>query len=120
MNETEDVVKAYLEAIGKRNFELARTYLADRRFSYTSPISSFDDADRFIEQISHIGPILQRLEIRRMFSAGLETIAIVDFLIAIEGYVTHTTAILFRTENGKIRFMEAIFDASDYYRMFSE
>lgn len=120
MSDPKELVKAYLEAIGKCDFELARTYLVDRGFSYTSPTLNSYDADCFIEQISHIGPILQRLDIRRLFSSGLEVIAITDTLTAIEGYVTHTAAILFRIENEKIKSMEGIFDASEYHRMFRE
>jgi len=99
MNNPETQVREYLEAISDRDFELARTFLADDDFSYISPIARFDDADRFIEQVSAIGPILEQIKIRRLFVSEPEVIVIADALITLHGYVTRTTAILFQTKN---------------------
>ena len=118
MNDAEQLVRSYLQALGERDFELARTLLADRGFSYRSPIADFDDADRFIQSISAIGPILHELSIRRLFASEAEVMAIVDTRITLHGYVTRSSAILFRAENGRIRAMDAIFDASEYHKMF--
>ena len=118
MNDAEQLVRSYLQALGERDFELARSLLADRGFSYRSPIGDFDDADRFIQSISAIGPILHELTIRRLFASGAEVMAIVDTRITLHGYVTRSSAILFRAENGRIRAMDAIFDASEYHKMF--
>ena len=118
MNDAEQLVRSYLQALGERDFELARSLLADRGFSYRSPIGDFDDADRFIQSISAIGPILHELSIRRLFASEAEVMAIVDTRITLHGYVTRSSAILFRTENGRIRAMDAIFDASEYHKMF--
>lgn len=118
MNDAEQLVRSYLQALGERDFELARTLLADRGFSYRSPIADFDDADRFIQSISAIGPILHELSIRRLFASEAEVMAIVDTRITLHGYVTRSSAILFRVENGRIRAMDAIFDASEYHKMF--
>jgi hypothetical protein len=118
MNDPRELVKSYLEAVGARDFELARSFLADKGFSYNSPIGVFDDADRFIESISAVGPILEKLTIRHLFAVESEAIAVVDALITLHGYVTRTIAILFNLENGRISTMEAIFDASEYHRMF--
>jgi hypothetical protein len=118
MSETTDLVESYLGAFAARDFELARTFLADRGFVYTSPLTNFDDPDRFIQHISVLGSILERLEIRKCVASNTEVIAIVDATIALNGYEDHTAAILFRIEHGSIKAMETIFDASDYHRMF--
>ena len=118
MNDAEQQVRSYLGALGERDFELARTLLADRGFSYSSQIGNFNDADQFIQSISAIGPILDKLSIRRLFVSGSEVMTILDARITLSGYVTRTSAILFRVENGRIAAMEAIFDASEYHKMF--
>ena len=118
MNNAEQQVRSYLEALGERDFELARTLLADRGFSYSSPIGNFNDADQFIQSISAIGPILEKLSIRRLFVSEDEVMTSLDARITLRGYVTRTSAILFRIQNGRIAAMEAIFDASEYHKMF--
>ncbi len=119
MSETEALVKSYLGAVAARDFDLARTFLADRGFNYNSPIAAFNDADRFIESITAVGQILERLVIRKCIVSGDEAIAIVDSTLTLNGYEAHVAAILFVIKDGYIKSMEAIFDASDYHQMFS-
>ncbi len=118
VSETEVVIKEYLAAIAGHDFKHARSFLAERGFSYLSPIAHFDDADRFIANISALGGILERLEIRQLMVNGSEAVAIVDAVITIRGYLSRTVAILFCVEGGRIRRLEAIFDATDYHKMF--
>ena len=119
MHNTEQHVRSYLRAIGERDFALARKKLADKGFSYKSPIGDYDDADRFIQSISALGAILEDVAIRRLFTSGNEAMAIVDTRISLHGYVTRTIAMLFRVENERITALEVIFDASQYHKMFS-
>jgi hypothetical protein len=119
MSDTENLVKSYLAAIAARDFDLARTYLADRGFSYTSPIDRFEDADRFIQSITAVGQILARIEIRKCLVSSNEGIVILDIIITLSGYESRTVALLFLTEGGYIKSMEAIFDATEYHKMFS-
>ena len=119
MTDAETLVKSYLAAVAARDFDLARTFLADRGFSYTSPIGSFKDADRFIQNISAIGQILARLDIRKCAVSGNEVFVILDATLTLNGYASYTSAMLFATAEGYIKSMEAIFDASDYHQMFS-
>lgn len=119
MNHPEELVRSYLKAVGDRDFELARSFLADDGFSYSSPIADFNDADRFIQSISAVGPILEELGIRRLFVAESEVMALVDARITLHGYVTRTIAILFHMEQRRITTMEVIFDASEYNKMFA-
>ncbi|MGB5305854.1 MAG: hypothetical protein WBO57_06405, partial [Gammaproteobacteria bacterium] len=58
LQSSETIVAAFIDAIEARDFECARGYLSDTRFSYRSPVSRADDADTFINIISRIGPIL--------------------------------------------------------------
>jgi len=118
MSGTETLVKAYLAALAARDFELARTFLADRGFQYTSPITSFDEADRFIQHLSAIGPILDRLVVDQCLTSGSDAIAILDATLAFDGYASYRTAMSFHVAGDRIKAIEAVFDASDYHRMF--
>ena len=119
MIDSDTLIKSYLAAIAARDFDLARTFLADRGFKYTSPIGSFKDADRFIESISAVGQILERLDIRKCLASDNEVIVIIDTTLTLNGYASYTSAMLFVTSNGSIKSIEAIFDASDYHKMFT-
>ncbi|MGD8587191.1 MAG: nuclear transport factor 2 family protein [Chromatiales bacterium] len=118
MSETETLVKSYLAALADRDFDRVRTFLADRGFKYTSPIASFEEADRFIQHLSTIGPILERLDIHKLMVCGGEAIVILDTTVTLNGYVSYRSAMLFNVVDESIRSIEAIFDASDYHRMF--
>lgn len=117
MKDSKDLVKAYLSAIESRDFEQARLFLADKNFTYTSPIANYDNADQFIRGISAVGPILEQLTIRSLCMDSSRLITIVDARITLHGYVTRTSALIFELDGGKISGIEAIFDATEYHRM---
>lgn len=118
MSEIAFLVKSYLDAIAARDFELARSFLTNRGFRYTSPIATFDDADRFIESLSAIGQILERMNIRRCFVSNNEAVIVLDATITLNGYEDRTAVIFFIFDDASIKSMEVIFDASNYHRMF--
>jgi hypothetical protein len=118
MSEIEALVKAYLDAFSRREFDLARNFLSDRGFSYISPIGRYQDADHFIQNISRVGPILERMVIRKCMTSGNEAIAIMDSTLAMSGYKSYAVAMLFAVHEGRIKSIEAIYDASDYHRLF--
>ena len=113
-------VEAYLRAIAERDLEHARQYLADTRFFYTSPIGCFDDADRLIESLFGVPPILEQLTLRKCLGSGDEVIGILDVRVTMQNYATHTIAFWCRVQDGRIGSMEVIFDASEYRRMFAD
>ena len=119
MSDTETLVRSYLSAVAARDFDLARTFLTDREFSYTSPIGSIEDADLFIQNISAAGPILERLDIRKCMVSSTEAVVILDVKTTMFGYVTRPVAMLFYIGEGCIKSIEAIFDASEYNKMFT-
>ncbi len=116
----QQTVEAYLQAIAERDLDQARRYLADTRFRYTSPIGSFADADRLIESLFGVPPILEQLTLRKCLSEGEEVIGILDVRVTMQNYATHAIAFWCRVQDGRIRSMEVIFDASEYRRMFAD
>ncbi len=120
MSDPKSVVENYMAAINGRDFDRAREFLADAGFRYTSPIGTYEDADRFIDSLLGVGAILERAQIDRLFLNGEEVMAIVETLTTLSGYRRHNLAIWFRVKDGRIRSMETFFDASEYKQMFAE
>jgi len=112
------LVDRYLRAIGERDFASARTCLGDRGFRYSSPIGHYDDADSFIANIEHVGPILVNVETRFVCADGKRVCHFLDVTVSLSDYTTQTAVQLATVENGRIVRLEVVFDASEYHRMF--
>jgi limonene-1,2-epoxide hydrolase len=110
-------VAAYVQAIASRDFERARTFLADSGFSYFSPLSRHADADQFIADVSRVWPILEGIDVRRTFVDGDEVCSILDYRIRLSSLQVVPVAQLARVSVGRIVSLETFFDASDYRRM---
>lgn len=113
-----EVVNAYLAAIAAGDFERARDFLSDLRFSTRSPIGAFNDADAYIADISRIGAILERINRRKSFVDGNEVCVIVDYVTHMEQRQVSPVAHVMRVEEGKIVSIESFFDARAYAEMF--
>jgi len=112
------VVRAYLDALEQRDFELARTYLSDTGFRYRSPVSVSDNADTFTLMISRIGPILEHIEGRRVFEKDDEVCVIMHIITTMEHLKDIPVVLLCKVEDSRIIDMEVFFDASEYNKMF--
>jgi predicted SnoaL-like aldol condensation-catalyzing enzyme len=112
------VVSAYLDAFEARDFERARRYLSDTDFHYHSPVSDADNADAFTINISRLGPILERIERRKVFTQGNEVCVIMHLITTMESMKDVPVVELATVIDGRITNMEVFFDASEYNRMF--
>jgi limonene-1,2-epoxide hydrolase len=113
-----DVVSAYLDAFEDRDFERARQYLSDSDFRYRSPVSEANNADAYTSIISRIGPILERIERRRIFTKDDEVCVIMRIITTMESMKDMPLVQLAKVVDGKITYMEVFFDASEYNKMF--
>ncbi|MDH3559798.1 MAG: hypothetical protein OEN52_02445 [Gammaproteobacteria bacterium] len=116
----ENVVTAFIDAIEARDFECARRYLSDTQFSYRSPVSRTDNADTFINIISRVGPILDRIERRRTFIDGSNVCSILNYRTTMEAIKEVPVVQLATVVAGKIIALEVFFDASEYNKMLAE
>lgn len=112
------VVSAYLDAFEDRDFERARQYLSDTTFHYHSPVSDADNADAFTINISRLGPILERIERRKVFTKDDEVCVIMHLITTMEHLKDVPVVQLTKVVDGRITDMEVFFDASEYNRMF--
>ena len=114
----QQIVDAYLDAIEARDFDLARTYLADKHFEYRSPILNCKSADEFIANISHVGTILERIERRHTFVDGYDVCNILRFVTSMSTLISTDAVQWSKVKDGKINCIESFFDARAYREMF--
>jgi hypothetical protein len=113
-----EVGNAYVDALEARDFELARQYLSDTGFHYRSPVTESSNADIFTVIISRIGPILERIERRKVFTKDDEVCIIMHIITTMEHMKDMPVVLLAKVIEGKIIDMEVFFDASEYNKMF--
>ena len=114
----EKVFSDFLDAFEARDFDLLRSYLSDTQFSYQSPVSSYTSADTFVANIARVGPILERIERRKIFVDGRMVCGILNLKTTMEELRLVPLVQLATVVDGKITVLEAFFDATAYNRMF--
>lgn len=112
-----DIVNAYLEAVDRRDYDEARTYLADDGFEYISPINRFSASGPLVAYLELATPIVQRVDIRKVFTDGDDVCHIVTVISQISEKRASTVVQWSRVAEGKIRRIELIFDAHEYKKL---
>jgi len=113
-----EVGNAYVDALEARDFELARKYLSDTCFHYRSPVTESSNADNFTVIISRIGPILERIERRKVFTKDDEVCIVMHIITTMEQMKDMPVVLLAKVVDGRITDMEVFCDASEYNKMF--
>lgn len=113
-----DLVDCFLDAIEAREFEQAQRCLSGDEFFYLSPIETFANAADFIADASRVGPILKRIDRRKLFVDGDEACAIFNLITTIDALANTRVAQWMKVRNGKIVSIEVFFDAHAYSSMF--
>ena len=116
----DQVAHAYLDAINARDFERARHFLADERFSQRSPLGTFEDADAYVADISRVGAILEGIERRRTFVDGNEVCLMVNYITRMDGRLVTPVVYWMRVDGDKICSIETFFDARGYDEMYPD
>ncbi len=113
-----DLVDRFLNAVEARDFERMGQCLSPQKFSYVSPIETFDNAEDFVARASRVGPITKRIERRKLFIDGNEVCVIFNFITTMDALAVTRIAQWMKIESGKIASIELFFDAHAYASMF--
>jgi len=81
-------------------------------------VTESGNADDFTLIISRIGPILERLERRKVFTRDDEVCVIMHLITSMEHLKDMPVVQLSKVVDGRITDMEVFFDASEYNKMF--
>lgn len=116
MSDGADVVRGFMQALGKGDFAEARTFLKDQ-FSFKGPFDSFDRAEPYIEALKRLYPIVDSVDMKKIFTDGNDTCVLYDMATKTVG--TALIAEWYRVEGGKIASIRAVFDARPFAAMFA-
>jgi hypothetical protein len=105
-----DVVRGYTEALGARDFSLARTFLADN-LHFEGPIDTFERADDFIKTISELYGMVKGVDNSTIFADG-DNVA--WFYILNTPMANAPVAEWHTVRDGKIVQIRAYFDARPF------
>lgn len=112
------VVNAYLQALQERDYERARTYLADSGFHYSSPIGTLDSADALVNQSFMSSSIVHSFRVRKVFVDGQDVCHFLVFNVQLSEKFAVDLVQWSTVEDGRIARIEVIFDAHPYRLMF--
>lgn len=116
MASTIEVVESYRSALGKGDFGAARSLMQDT-MAFQGPLDTFDTADQYLEASKRLAPIIQRIDVKKMFVDGNDVCVLYEM-------VTNTpagTAFIaewYQVRDGKIAALRAVFDARPFAAMF--
>ncbi len=112
------LVEAYLQALEDRDYDAARGCLADRGFSYVSPIASYSRADDLLDHAMIGGSIVHQRQPIKCFVDGPDVCHILRYWIQLSDKQQVDIAHWARVEHGRIVGITAIFDARAYWSLF--
>jgi len=112
------LVDAYIAASAAFDYERARSLLADTGFEFSSPISHFDDADAFIEYVALASGVIHSVVTRKVFVDGGDVCHFLTYRLQISDKFSVDVAQWAQVQDGRIRRIETVFDASAYRNLF--
>jgi len=112
-----NVIQHFQQALGKGDFTAARQLLQDN-LSFRGPIDTFQKPEPYLEALKRLHPIIQRIDILKMFADGNDVCVLYDM-------VTNTpigTAFIcewYQVKGDKISSVRVVFDARPFAAMFA-
>ena len=113
-----NVIQQFQQALGKGDFTAARQLLHDS-LSFRGPIDTFQKPEPYLEALKRLQPIIQRIEILKIFADGNDVCVLSDM-------VTNTpigTAFIcewYQVKGDRISSVRVVFDARPFAAMFAK
>jgi hypothetical protein len=118
MSKTAEIVQSFKQSLGKGDVAAARKLLHDD-LSFRGPIDAFDHPEPYLEALKKLHPIVQRIDMKKMFVDGNDVCLLYDM-------VTNTpagTAFIaewLQVKGDKIASIRTVFDARPFAAMFGK
>ena len=116
MFDASKVVSDFQQAMGRGDFGAARKLLRDE-VSFRGPIGTFDKAEDLIEALKKLQSIVERADVKKIFTDGNDVCVLFDLVIRAPGG-TVFIAEWYRVDGGKIAMMRAVADARPFAALF--
>ncbi len=117
MANSQQVVLAFQQAIGNKDFQAARKLLHDD-LEFHGPIDTFHNADDYLHAIQKLSAIVQGVDILKAFEDGNDVSLFCDLKTKTVG--TSFVAEWYKVTNGKIASVRVVFDARPFAAMFAK
>lgn len=117
MPRAQEIVLAYQEAVGKKDFSAARKLLQDN-LEFRGPIDTFHKADDYLHAIQKLSAIVEGVDILRAFEDGNEVSVFCDLKTKTVG--TAFVSEWYKVKDGKIASVRVVFDARPFAAMFAK
>ena len=117
MANTRKIATDFLQALQSSDFTAARGLLRDDLI-FRGPIDAFQSPEPYIESLKKLHPIIQRINVKRIFADGDDACILYDM-------VTNTpagTAFIaewYQIKGDKIAEIQVVFDARPFAAMFA-
>jgi hypothetical protein len=118
MADTAGIVRSYLQAVESGDFARARGFLNDR-FAFEGPFDSFDSPEPYLEAVKKLHPIVERMNIVKLFASGDEA-AVLCEMTTKTPIGTVPIAEFHRLIGDKIAAIRVVFDARPFAAMFTK
>ena len=113
-----EVVQGFMAAMGKGDFVTARKYL-DTHLSLQGPIETFHQAEPYLESLRKLHPIIDRVEVKKMFVDGDDVCLLYD-LVTKTPAGTAFVAEWHHVAGDRISAIRVVFDARPFAAMFAK
>jgi len=106
-----EVIQKYQEATGKGDFVTARKLVHDD-LAFHGPIDRFDKPEPLFEALKTLLPIVERIEVRKVFVDGNDVCVLYDMVTKTSG--TELIVEWFKVRDDKIASIRVVFDARPF------
>jgi limonene-1,2-epoxide hydrolase len=113
-----NVIQQFQQAIGKGDFAAARRLLQDN-LSFRGPIDTFQKPEPYLEALKRLHPIIQRIDILKMFADGNDVCVLCD-LVTNTPIGTAFVCEWYQVKGEKISSVRVVFDARPFAAMFGK
>ena len=117
MPKPQEIVLAFQQAIGNKEFAAARKLLHDN-LEFHGPIDTFHKADDYLHAIQKLSVIVEGVEILKVFEDGNDVSLFCDLKTKTVG--TSFVAEWYKVKDGKIASVRVVFDARPFATMFAK
>lgn len=117
MAKPKEIVLAFQQAIGKKDFQAARKLLQDT-LEFRGPIDTFHKADDYLHAMQKLSAIVEGVDILKVFEEGNDVSLFCD--LKTKTFGTSFVAEWYKVNDGKITSVRVVFDARPFAAMFAK
>jgi hypothetical protein len=112
------IVQSFKQALQKGDVAAARALLRDD-LAFRGPIEAFDQPEPYLQALSKLHPIVERVDVKKMFVDGNDVCLLYD-LVTKTPAGTAFVAEWIQVSGDKIASIRTVFDARPFAAMFAK